>query len=160
MTMAKKATSFMKEAEKGWIEVRKSKTLWTNGQILVMDGYSSEFGGLGCGKYSYDVSANLIKPVKASEFPKVRDVIPKRRGYHKAEPVTEFDMLKLLKRSYRSDLIVILKGKGVRAFLNYKYYQYLTEKFCDYTWKVKGAEEPILFYYGKTLVAVVMPVRI
>ena len=69
-------------------------------------------------------------------------------------------MLKLLKRSYRSDLIVILKVKGVRAFLNYKYYQYLTEKFCDYTWKVKGAEEPILFYYGKTLVAVVMPVRI
>lgn len=52
-------------------------------------------------------------------------------------------------------LVVMLKGKGVKAFLDYEYYQYLTDRgYSDYGWKVKSREDPILFYVGKELAAI------
>ena len=165
--MAKKATSFMKKKEKGWIKIWKSRRknttfeteAWTDGAILVMNRYR-EFN-FPPGHYYYDGKTGLIEPRKKSDFPNFKEVIPKSKGYHKAEIVTEYNLLKLLKG--HSGLIVMLKGKGkdVKAFLDYEYYQYLTDRgYGDYSWKVKSKEDPILFYVGKELAAVVMPFRV
>ena len=165
--MAKKATSFMKKKEKGWIKIWKSRRkhttfeteAWTDGAMLVMNGYR-EFN-FPPGHYYYDGKTGLIEPRKKSDFPDFKAVIPKSKGYHKAEIVTEYNFLKLLKG--QSGLIVMLKGKGkdVKAFLDYEYYQYLTDRgYGDYGWKVKSREDPILFYVGRELAAVVMPFRV
>ncbi len=163
--MAKKAISFMKKKEKGFIKIWKSKRkhttfeteAWTDGAILVMNGYR-EFN-FPPGYYFYDGQTGLIEPRKKSDFPNFKEVIPKSKGYHKAEIVTEYNLLKLLKG--QSGLIVMLKGKGVKAFLDYEYYQYLTDRgYSDYGWKVKSREDPILFYVSKELAAVVMPFRV
>ncbi len=165
--MAKKATSFMKKKGKGFIKIWKSRRknitfdteAWTDGAMLVMNGYR-EFN-FPPGHYYYDGKTGLIEPRKKSDFPNFKEVIPKSKGYHKAEIVTEYNFLKLLK-GY-SGLIVMLKGKGkgVKAFLDYEYYQYLTDRgYGDYGWKVKGGQDPILFYVRKELAAVVMPFRV
>jgi len=162
--MAKKATSFMKAKEKGFIKVWKSRDkystirqAWTDGAMLVMNGHQ-EFN-FPPGYYFYDGKTGLIEPRKKSDFPDFKAVIPKSKGYHKAEIVTEYNLLKLLK-GY-DGMMVMLKGKGVRAFLRYDYYEYLTgESHTDYTWKVKSGEDPILFYLGKEKAAVVMPVKV
>lgn len=162
--MAKKATSFMKKKGKGWIKIWKSRRknttfeteAWTDGAMLVMNGYR-EFN-FPPGHYYYDGQTGLIQPRKKSDFPDFKAVIPKSKGYHKAEIVTEYNFLKLLKG--QSGLIVMLKGKGkdVKAFLDYEYYQYLTDRgYGDYGWKVKSRRDPILFYVRKELAAVVMP---
>ena len=127
--------------------------------MLVMNGYR-EFN-FPPGHYFYDGETGLIQPRKKSDFPNFKEVIPKSKGYHKAEIVTEYNLLKLLKG--QSGLIVMLKGKGkdVKAFLDYEYYQYLTDRgYGDYGWKVKSKEDPILFYVSKELAAVVMPFRV
>ncbi len=165
--MAKKATSFMKKKGKGFIKIWKSRRknttfeteAWTDGAMLVMNGYR-EFN-FPPGHYYYDGETGLIQPRKKSDFPDFKAVIPKSKGYHKAEVVTEYNLLKLLKG--QSGLIVMLKGKGkdVKAFLDYEYYQYLTDRgYGDYGWKVKSKEDPILFYVGKEKAAVVMPYRV
>ena len=162
--MAKKATSFMKKKGKGWIKIWKSRRkdttfeteAWTDGAMLVMNGYR-EFN-FPPGHYFYNGQTGLIEPRKKSDFPDFKGVIPKSKGYHKAEIVMEYDLLKLLKG--QSGLIVMLKGKGkdVKAFLDYDYYQYLTDRgYGDYGWKVKSRRDPILFYVRKELAAVVMP---
>lgn len=166
--MAKKATSFMKKKGKGWIKIWKSRRkdstfeteAWTDGAILVMNGYR-EFN-FPPGHYYYDGHTGLIQPRKKSDFPDFKAVIPKLKGYHKAEVVIDYGLLMLLKK-HDDRLIVMLKGKGkdVKAFLDYEYYQYLTDRgYREYGWKVKGKEEPILFYVGKELAAVVMPFRV
>ena len=162
--MAKKATSFMKAKEKGWIKVWKSRDkystmrqAWTDGAILVMDGHQEFNFPSGC--YFYDGKTGLIEPRKKSDFPDFKEVIPKTKGYHRAQEATEHNLLKLLKK--HNGLIVTLKGKGVKAFLDYEYYKYLTEgAFTEYTWKVKSGEDPILFYLGREKAAIVMPVRV
>lgn len=161
--MAKKATSFMKAKEKGFIKVWKSskygiRQAWTDGAMLVMDGHQ-EFN-FPPGHYYYDGHTGLIEPRKKSDFPNFKEVIPKLKGYHKAEVVTDYNLLRLLKK-YDGGLIVMLKGKGVKAFLDYQYYKYLTEgDYTEYSWKIKSGEDPILFYLGKEKAAVVMPVRV
>lgn len=163
--MAKKATSFMKAKEKGFIKIWKSRgkystirQAWTDGAILVMDGHQEFNFPPGC--YFYDGKTGLIEPRKKSDFPDLKEVIPKAKGYHKAEPVTDYNLLRLSKM-YDSRLLVTLKGKGVMAFLDYEYYKYLTEgAYTDFTWKVKSGQDPILFYLGKEKAAVVMPVRV
>ena len=166
--MAKKATSFMKKKGKGFIKIWKSRhkhttfetEAWTDGAMLVMNGYR-EFN-FPPGHYYYDGETGLIQPRKKSDFPNFKAIIPKLKGYHKAEIVTEHNLLKLLKK-YDGRLIVMLKGKGkdVKAFLDYEYYQYLTDRgYSGYSWKVKGKEDPILFYVSKELAAVVMPFRV
>lgn len=166
--MAKKATSFMKKKGKGFIKIWKSRRkhttfeteAWTDGAMLVMNGYR-EFN-FPPGHYYYDGETGLIQPRKKSDFPNFKAIIPKLKGYHKAEIVTEHNLLKLLKK-YDGRLIVMLKGKGkdVKAFLDYEYYQYLTDRgYSGYGWKVKSKEEPILFYVSKELAAVVMPFRV
>jgi len=165
--LAKKATSFMKKKGKGFIKIWKSRRkdttfeteAWTDGAILVMNGYR-EFN-FPPGHYYYDGETGLIQPRKKSDFPDFKGVIPKLKGYHKAEIAVEYDLLKLLKG--QSGLVVMLKGKGkdVKAFLDYEYYQYLTDRgYGDYSWKVKSGKDPILFYVGKELAAVVMPFRV
>ena len=165
--MAKKATSFMKKKGKGFIKIWKSRRkdttfeteAWTDGAMLVMNGYR-EFN-FPPGHYYYDGKTGLIQPRKKSDFPNFKELIPKSKGYHKAVIVTEYNLLKLLK-GY-SGLVVMLKGKGkdLKAFLDYEYYQYLTDGgYGDYSWKVKGKEDPILFYVKKELAAVVMPFRV
>ena len=161
--MAKKATSFMKAKEKGWIKVWKSRDkystmrqAWTDGAMLVMDGHQ-DFN-FPPGYYFYDGKTGLIEPRKKSDFPSFKEVIPKSKGYHKAEPVTDYNLLRLLKHNSR--LLVTLQGKGVKVFLDYEYYRYLTEEgYTEYSWKVKSGEDPILFYLGKEKAAIVMPVR-
>jgi len=164
--MAKKAISLMKKREKGWIKIWKSRRkhstfeteAWTDGAILVMNGCREFNFPPGC--YYYNGKTGLIEPRKKSDFPNFKEVIPKSKGYHKAEIVTEYNLLKLLKK-YDGNLIVMLKGKGVKAFLDYEYYQYLTDRgYGDYGWKVKSGQDPILFYVGKELAAVVMPYRV
>jgi hypothetical protein len=163
--MAKKATSFMKAKEKGFIKVWKSRDkysttrqAWTDGAILVMDGHQEFNFPPGC--YYYDGKTGLIEPRKKSDFPDFKEIIPKSKGYHKAEVITEYNLLKLLKK-HDGRLIVILKGKGVKAFLDYEYYKYLLDDaYTEYTWKVKDGEDPILFYMGKEKAAVVMPIRV
>ena len=166
--MAKKAISFMKKKERGWIKIWKSRRknttfeteAWTDGAILVMNG-CREFN-FPPGHYYYDGQTGLIQPKKKSDFPDFKAVIPKLKGYHKAEIATEYNLLKLLKK-YDGRLIVMLKGKGkdVKAFLDYEYYQYLTDRgYGDYGWKVKGKKDPILFYVRKEMAAVVMPFRV
>ena len=162
--MAKKATSFMKAKEKGFIKVWKSRDkystirqAWTDGAMLVMDGHQ-EFN-FPPGHYFYDGKTGLIEPRKKSDFPNFKEVIPKAKGYHKAEVVTDYNFLRLLKMNNR--LIVTLKGKGVKAFLDYEYYQYLMEgAYTDIAWKVKSGQDPILFYQGKEKAAIIMPVRV
>jgi len=168
MTMAKKAISFMKKKEKGFIKIWKSRRknttfeteAWTDGAILVMNGYR-EFN-FPPGHYYYDGKTGLIQPRKKSDFPDFKGVIPKLKGYRKAEVVIDYGLLMLLKK-HDDRLIVMLKGKGkdVKAFLDYEYYQYLTNRgYGEYSWKVKGKEDPILFYVGKELAAVVMPYKV
>jgi len=166
--MAKKAISFMKKKEKGFIKIWKSRRknttfeteAWTDGAILVMNGYR-EFN-FPPGHYYYDGKTGLIQPRKKSDFPDFKGVIPKLKGYRKAEVVIDYGLLMLLKK-HDDRLIVMLKGKGkdVKAFLDYEYYQYLTNRgYGEYSWKVKGKEDPILFYVGKELAAVVMPYKV
>lgn len=162
--MAKKATSFMKAKEKGWIKVWKSRDkystvrqAWTDGAMLVMDGHQ-DFN-FPPGYYFYDGKTGLIEPRKKSDFPNFKETIPKAKGYHKAEPATDYNLLRLLKHNSR--FLVTLKDKGVKAFLDYEYYQYLMEGvYTDITWKVKSGEDPILFYLGKEKAAIVMPVKV
>jgi len=93
---------------------------------------------------------------------KIAEILFEYEGYHKAEVVIDYGLLMLLKK-HNDCLIVMLKGKGkdVKAFLDYEYYQYLTDRgYGDYSWKVKGKEDPILFYVGKELAAVVMPYKV
>ena len=154
----------MKAKRKGFIKVWKSRDkystirqAWTDGAMLVIDGHQ-DFN-FPPGHYFYDGQTGLIQPKKASDFPDLKSIIPKSKGYHKAEIVTDYNFLRLLKHNSR--LLVTLKGKGVKAFLDYEYYQYLVENaYTDITWKVKSGEDPILFYLGKEKAAVVMPVRI
>lgn len=159
--MAKKATSFMKASGKGFIKVWKSRKktgatirqAWTEGRILVLDGLPYEFD-LPCGSYVYEPKGGLIKPGKV---PDIKSVIPKQKGYHKVEVVTEYNLLSLLK--WDSFFLVTLKGNGVKAFLRYDFYQYLTENAysTDITWKVKSKRDPVLFFLDKCLCAMVMP---
>ena len=69
-------------------------------------------------------------------------------------------MLKVLERAYSPSRLVVLKAKGLRVFLNYDYYAYLNERPTDIMWKIKDKESPVLFFQGKQLSALVMPVRI
>ena len=156
--MAKKAISFMKE--KGFIKVWNSRQktgattrqAWSDGRILVWDGLPWEFD-LPVGSYVYEPKGGIIKPGK---IPNLKSEIPKQTGYHRVEPVFEYNLLKLLKRD--SFLLVTLKGKGVRAFLKYDYYQYITEKaYQTVTWKVKSGHDPILFLIDKYICGAVMP---
>jgi len=160
--LAKKAISFMKKEGRGFIKVWESKQkhsttirqMWTEGHILVMDGHN-EFN-LDPGSYIYDAESGLIK---SGKFPKLKEAIPKMKGYHKVEAVYDDGLLRLSKQEIR--LLVTLKGNGVKALLNYDYYQYFTEgAYADWTWKVKGGEDAILFYLGKELAGVVMPIKV
>ena len=162
--MAKKATSFMKVKGKGFIKVWKSRDeystirqAWTDGAMLVMDGHQ-DFN-FPPGHYYYDGKTGLIEPRKKSDFPDFKEVIPKSKGYHKAEVVTDYNFLRLLKMNSR--LLVTLKGKEAKAFLDYEYYQYLVESaYTEITWKVKSGKDLILFYLGKEKAAIVVPVRV
>lgn len=160
--MAKKAISFMKKEGRGFIKVWESRQkdcttirqAWTDGKILVMDGHN-EFN-LDPGSYIYDAESGLIK---SGKFPKLKDIIPKMKGYHKTEAIYDDGLLRLSKEITR--LLVTLKGNGVKAFLDHDYYQYFTEgAYADWTWKVKGGEDPILFYLGKELAGLVMPIKV
>ena len=157
--MTKKATTFMKEEGKGYVEIKRGKIVWFTARMMVMDGFQ-DFN-LPPGKYVYDKSDGMVKPHSDGSFPDWRAVIPKRKGYHKAEVETEYNMLKVLMREYKRSPVVILKAKGVRVFLNYGYYDYLTSQgYGEALWKVKDKESPVLFFQGKQLSALVMPVRI
>lgn len=155
--MVKKATSFMKKDGKGFIKVWKSKQnghtiqkqIWATAHLLVLESFDFD---LPPGSYLYDTEAGLIKP---GEIPDLKRAIPKLRGYKKAQPVMEYNYLKLLQVD--SCLLVTFKGRGVQAFVNYDYYQYLCQINAEYTWKVKAEDQAVLLYHGKSLAAVVMP---
>lgn len=94
--MAKKATTFMKEDGEGWIEVKRGKVVWLTRKMMVMDGYQ-DFS-LPPGRYIYDKDDNMVKPHTNGHFPKWKEAIPKRKGYHKAQVESEDNMLKILER--------------------------------------------------------------
>lgn len=166
--MAKTARGLMKKADKGYIKVWCSRNkggkikreCWSNGQILVLDDLGAFSGsaslmGLGLGSYIYEPDTGLITQGK---IPKLLAAIPKLRGYKKAKAVMDDDMLRL-NRMHQKGLLVTLEANGVRVRLDYEYYEYLEYRFSDSIWKVKAPDEPIVFYYGKTLAAVVMPIK-
>jgi len=158
--MAKKATSFMRE--RGFIKVWNSRQkkggtrqAWSDGRILVWDGLPWDFD-LPVGSYVYE--DGIIKPGKIPNF---KELIPKQKGYHKADIVTdtEYNLLRLLKRD--SLLLVTLKAKGIKAYLRYDYYQYITEKSYEAgIWKIKTKIDPILYLIDKSISVVVMPYKL
>jgi len=137
---------------------------WSNGQILVLDDFgafspSGQFSSLPLGSYRYDSDSGVLIQVNSGKIPKLLEAIPKLTGYRKAKPVMDDFMLRL-NRLDEKTLLVTLEANGVRVRLNYDYYQYLVYRFADSSWKVKAPDEQVVFYYGKTLAAVVMPVKV
>ena len=166
--MAKTARSLMKNGGKGYIKVwcsRKKggkikRECWSNGQILVLDDLGAFSGSaslmsLGLGSYIYEPDTGVLTQGK---IPKLLAAIPKLKGYRKAKAVEDDNMLRLNRR-HQKGLLVTLQANGVQARLDYEYYEYLVYRFADSTWKVKAPDEAIVFYYGKRLVGVVMPIK-
>lgn len=168
----KKALSLMKKRNKGFIKIWKSRAknmptfrqVWSNGEVMVIDGFNEDFN-LEPGSYIYDPTTGLIKP---AEIPDLLSVIPKLKGYHKAEAVRDNDYLVLLKDTKTGwnqvkNPLVTLKGNGVKAYVDFTYYQYLLGCVLgESIWKVKDGESVVLVYdpERKAVRAVVMPVKL
>lgn len=167
--MAKTAISFMKKAGEGYIKLWKAKVngnsevrqLWTDKRILVLDGFGYDQFNFPAGTYLFEKETGLIVPGDPPFNLKLKAILPKMKGYRKAEVVRDYGLLRLSQKDGK--LIVTLKGKGVMAFLDYEYYHYLTMPTYmpeNLAWKVKSGEDPVLFFWEKDLRGMVMPINI
>lgn len=153
----KEALKIMREQGKGFVKVTKEGAVWTDGRILVFDSNIFDLPG---GEYSYQAEIKGFVPGKMPEY---EAVIPKdENGYLEVEPVMEHNCLKLLKREYKNQYVVSLAGNGVEQHIRYLFFQCLLNLSGGAGhWKAsRNSFDPVLFFQGKTLKAVVMPIDI
>lgn len=156
----KEALRIMREAGRGFVKVTKEGAVWTDGRILVLD--SDEFD-LPEGEYSYQKESNSLIPGKMPDY---EVVIPKdKNGFLEVEPAREHNLLKLLKREYKSQFVVSLANKnGVEQHIRYLFFKYLNSLIVH--WKAsRNKYDPVLCFATdeagtEHLKAVVMPIDI
>ncbi len=155
----KEALRIMKEQGKGFVKVTKEGAVWTDGRILVLD---SNIFDLSEGEYSYQAESKTFIPGKMPDY---EAVIPKHEnGYLEVEPVREHGCLKLLKREYKKQYVVSLAGNGIEQHIRYLFFECLLNLPSSGSggidnWKAsRNGFDPVLFFQGKTLKAVVMPI--
>lgn len=156
----KEALKIMREQGKGFVKVTKEGTVWTDGRVLVLD---SDGFGLPEGEYSYQAESRSFIPGKMPDYEAVLPNEPEE-DYTEVEPVREHDHLKLLKREYKKQYIVSLAGNGIEQHIRYLFFECLLNlplsgDGCH--WKASRSKyDPVLFFQGKILKAVVMPIDI
>jgi len=153
----KEALRIMRDQGKGWVKVSKEGTVWTDGRVLVLD---SDGFDLPEGEYSYQANSSTFIPGKMPDY---KAVIPKDgNGYLEVEPVREHGCLKLLKREYKKQYIVSLAGNGIEQHIRRLFFECLLNLPSSRginNWKASRSKyDPVLFFQGKTLKAVVMPI--
>ena len=167
--MRTKAVQFMKE--KGWLEVTKKNTIWTNGAILVLHNPEDMSIGkdeYGCNKYlklgKYKYKDKTFLPItKEDYFPDIDKTVKslKEENYLKAQIKKEFGYLKLLKLSDKKEQFAIeLTGGSEKIFIDYEYYSYLINDRHIWQvdeWKIKAKDNSVLAYREGVLLALIMP---
>jgi len=157
--------------EKGWLEVTKENTRWTNSHILVLinpEDMSIGKDKYGCNKYlklgKYKYGNKTFTPVtKEDNFPDIDGLIKglKEKDYREAKVEKELGYLKLLKFSNEKEEFAVRFTDGKeKVFINYEYYSYLTgDKHIWQVnkWKIKGKNDSVLAYCENFLFAMVMP---
>jgi len=170
--MRKKAVQFMKE--KGWLEVTKENTRWTNSQILVLQNPEDmsigkdEYGlnkYLKPGKYLYE-NKLFIPVAKEDNFPDINELVKKleEKDYCEAQIEKELGYLKLFKfLDKREEFAVRFTDGKKKVFINYEYYSYLADDKHVWkvdNWKIKNKEDAVMAYCGDILFAIVMPLNL
>ncbi len=151
----KEALKIMREQGKGFVKVTKEGAVWTDGRILVLNSNIFDLPG---GEYSYQAESRTFIPGKMPDY---EAVIPKDgNGFMKVEPVEEHGCLKLLKREYKKQYIVSLASRnGVEQHIRYLFFECLMNLGGAGHWKAgRNSFDPVLYFQGKTLKAVVMPI--
>jgi len=156
----KEALRIMRDQGKGFVKVTKEGAVWTDGRVLMLD--SDDFD-LPEGEYSYQAESRTFIPGKMPDY---EAVLPKEdeNDYLEVKPVREHDCLKLLKREYKKQFVVSLSGNGIEQHIRYLFFECLLNLPSSGSggidnWKASRSKyDPVLFFQGKTLKAVVMPI--